>query len=98
MESRDKKVIISAIREDINIGNLVYWDCTDLAGLEYEPDVLIHDSDGCEYSQKTINVATGIVLEKITVLEDTHKWSYDVLCSDNIIRRISDYSLWIVQK
>jgi len=98
MELRNKKVIIPALREDINTGSLVYWDCTDLAGLDYEPDVLIHDSDGCEYTQKTINVATGIVLKKISVLVDAHKWSYDVLCSDNIVRRIADYSLWVVQK
>ena len=98
MDLHNKKVIVPAAPERVYPGDLVYWDCTNLGGLEYEPDVLIHDSDGCEYTQKTINVATGIVLEKISVNGYNHKWSYDVLCSDNTVRRIAEYSLWTVRK
>jgi len=96
----NRRIIVSAEREPIAVGDLVYWDCTDLAGLDYEPNVLIHDSDGCEYSQKTINVATGVVLTRVSIPGATHifRWGYDVLCSDGIIRRIAGCSLWIARK
>ena len=87
-----------AAREDIEAGDLVYWDCTQLAEIDYDKDVLLHDSDGCEYVQEHIKVATGVVVEKIIVDGCNHRWSYDILCSDKAVRRIPEYSLWIVRK
>ena len=98
MQLQNKKIIMPAARENIETGDLVYWDCTQTAGIDYDRDVLLHDSDGCEYVQEHIRVATGIVLKKDVVDGLDHRWSYDILCSDKTVRKIPEYSLWIVRK
>ncbi len=81
----------------IGPGTIIYWDCSDLFDLDYDPSILLHDSDGCEYVHEGRKVSPGIVLSELRI-EMRGPRCYDVLCSDGIIRRIDSGSMWPVEK
>ena len=77
----------------ISAGTLVYWECSDFFGLDYDPSILLHDSDGCEYTHEGKKVSPGIVLSEYRI-EMRGRKCYDILCSDGAIRRIDGRDLW----
>lgn len=81
----------------IQPGTIIYWECSDFFELDYDPSILLHDSDGCEYSHAGRRVSPGIVLAEYR-LEMRGRGCYDVLCSDGVIRRIDSGSMWPVEK
>ena len=81
----------------IQPGTIIYWECSDFFDLDYDPAILLHDSDGCEYTHEGKKVSPGIVLGELE-LEKRGQMCYDVLCSDGEIRRIDSGSMWPVEK
>ena len=80
----------------ISCGDVIYWDATCSSHLDYDPNILMHDSDGAEYSHQHLNVATGIVLEKAETPHSIHaKFTYVVYCEDGEIRRLPCHSVWL---
>ena len=81
----------------IKPGTIIYWECSDFFDMDYNPSILLHDSDGCEYTQGGKKVSPGIVLNELRI-EMRGPMCYDVLCSDGVIRRIDSGSMWPVEK
>ena len=81
---------------EIKAGSIVYWELPDFFDLDYEPSILLHDSDGCEYKHERKRALSGIVLAELR-MEMRGPKSYDVLCADGVIRRIDGGSMWPVE-
>lgn len=78
-------------------GTIIYWECSDFFGLDYDPSILLHDSDGCEYALEGKKLLPGIVLtEFIPAAQRRGIGICDVLCADGVIRRIDSCSMWVV--
>jgi len=88
---------VSYLVDEIRAGSIVYWEVPDFFDLDYDPSILLHDSDGCEYKHERDRAAPGIVLTELR-MEMRGPKIYDVLCADGIIRRIDSRSVWPADK
>jgi len=53
----------------------------------------LHDSDGGAYDQDGITYFTGVVITSIVVGGFKWLYSYDVLCADGVVRRLSEHEI-----
>jgi hypothetical protein len=53
----------------------------------------LHDSDGGAYDQDGVTYFTGVVISPIKVSGFNWSYSYDVLCADGVIRRLSEHEI-----